>query len=59
MIRFIFFIALVVLVAALLYIVGKAIYDILSKSQASNLEEDIKKGEKAKETIKQLNKQIK
>jgi hypothetical protein len=38
---------------------GKGIYTILTKSQASNLEEDIKKGEKAKETIKQLNKQIK
>jgi hypothetical protein len=38
---------------------GKGIYNILTKSQASNLEEDIKKGEQAKETIKQLNKQIK
>ena len=59
MIKFIVFIALVVIIATMLYMLGKGIYSILSKSQASNLEEDIKKGEKAKETIKQLNKQIK
>jgi hypothetical protein len=59
MIKFIVFIALVVIVAIMLYMLGKGIYTILTKSQASNLEEDIKKGEKAKETIKQLNKQIK
>jgi uncharacterized membrane protein SpoIIM required for sporulation len=59
MFRFIFFIALVALIAIVLYMLGKGIYNILTKSQASNLEEDIKKGEKAKETIKQLNKQIK
>ena len=43
----------------MLYMLGKGIHSLLTKSQASNLEEDIKKGEKAKETIKQLNKQIK
>ena len=59
MIRFIVFISLVALVAIVLYMLGKGIYNILTKSQASNLEEDIKKGEQAKETIKQLNKQIK
>lgn len=59
MIRFIVFIALVALIAIVLYMLGKGIYSLLTKSQASNLEEDIKKGEKAKETIKQLNKQIK
>jgi len=58
MIRFIFFIVTVVIIAASLYTLGKAIYNLLSKSQASNLEEDINKGEKAKETIKQLNKKI-
>jgi hypothetical protein len=59
MIKFIVFIALIAIVAIMLYMLGKGIYTILTKSQASNLEEDIKKGEKAKETIKQLNKQIK
>jgi uncharacterized membrane protein len=58
MFRFIFFIALVALIAIVLYMLGKGIYNILTKSHASNLEEDIKKGEKAKETIKQLNKKI-
>jgi hypothetical protein len=58
MIRFIVFLVLVALVAIMLYMLGKGIYNVLAKSQSSNLEEDIKKGEKAKETIKQLNKKI-
>lgn len=58
MFRFIFFVALVALIAIVLYMLGKGIYNVLTKSQASNLEEDIKKGEKAKQTIKQLNKKI-
>lgn len=59
MIRFVVFIALIALIAIVLYMLGKGIYTLLTKSQASNLEEDLKKGEKAKETIKQLNKKIK
>ena len=59
MIRFIFLIALVALIAVVLYMLGKGIHSLLTKSQASNLEEDLKKGEKAKQTIEQLNKKIK
>jgi uncharacterized protein (DUF697 family) len=59
MIKFVVFLSLVAIIATIMYLLGKVMYNILSKSQASNLEEDIKKGEKAKETIKQLNKQIK
>lgn len=59
MIRFIFIIVLVAVLATILYVVGKGIYSLLTKSQASNLEEDLKKGEKAKETIKNLNNKIK
>ena len=58
MIKFVVFLSLVALIAIVLYMLGKGIYNVLSKSQASNLEEDIKKGEKAKQTIKQLNKQV-
>jgi hypothetical protein len=58
MFRFIFFISLVALIAIVLYMLGRGIYKVLTNSHASNLEEDIKKGEKAKETIKQLNKKI-
>lgn len=59
MIRFIFIIVLVAVLTTILYVVGKGIYSLLTKSQASNLEEDLKKGEKAKETIKNLNNKIK
>ena len=59
MIRFIFIIVLVAVLATILYVVGKGIHSLLTKSQASNLEEDLKKGEKAKETIKNLNNKIK
>jgi|Laugrespbdmm15sd_2_1035082.scaffolds.fasta_scaffold506271_1 hypothetical protein len=59
MFRFIFIIVLVAVLAAILYFVGKGIHSLLSKSQASNLEEDLKKGEQAKQTIQQLNKKIK
>ena len=59
MFRFIFIVVLVVVLAAILYFVGKGIYSLLSKSQASSLEEDLKKGEKAKETIQKLNQKIK
>lgn len=50
---------MVVVLASILYFVGKGIHSLLTKSQASNLEEDLKKGEKAKETIKKLNQKIK
>lgn len=59
MFRLVFFIALVVLIAIVLYMLGKGIYSLLTKSQASSLEEDLKKGEKAKQTIEQLSKKIK
>ena len=59
MIKFITFVALIIVIAITLYAVGKLVHKLLTMSQASNLEEDIKKGEKAKQTIKQLNKKIK
>lgn len=46
MFRFIFIIVLVAVLAAILYFVGKGIHSLLSKSQASNLEEDLKKENK-------------
>jgi uncharacterized protein HemX len=59
MIRILIFIALVIAIGSVLYLLGKNVLKALSKDVSENLENDIQKGEQAKEKIKQLNKKIK
>jgi hypothetical protein len=59
MIKMLVFIALVVAIGSVLYLIGNKVSKVLSKDVSENLENDIQKGKQAKEKIKQLNKKIK
>jgi Flp pilus assembly pilin Flp len=58
--RLLIFIALVIIaIGSVLYLIGNNVSKAFSKDVSENLENDIQKGEQAKQTIKQLNKKIK
>jgi hypothetical protein len=59
MIKMLVFIALVIAIGSVLYLIGNKVSKVLSKDVSENLENDIQKGKQAKEKIKQLNKKIK
>lgn len=59
MIKLLIFIALVIAIGSVLYLIGNNVLKAFSKDVSENLENDIQKGEQAKQTIKQLNKKIK
>jgi uncharacterized protein involved in cysteine biosynthesis len=59
MIKLLIFIALVIAIGSVLYLIGNNVSKAFSKDVSENLENDIQKGEQAKQTIKQLNKKIK
>ena len=59
MIKFLIFIALVIAIGSVLYLIGNKVSKVLKIDVSENLENDIQKGEQAKQKIKQLNKKIK
>jgi hypothetical protein len=59
MIKMLVFIALVIAIGSVLYLIGNKVSKVLKIDVSENLENDIQKGEQAKQKIKQLNKKIK
>jgi hypothetical protein len=59
MIKFLIFIALVIAIGSVLYLIGNKVSKVLKIDVSENLENDIQKGKQAKQKIKQLNKKIK
>jgi hypothetical protein len=59
MIKMLVFIALVIAIGSVLYLIGNKVSKVLKIDVSENLENDIQKGKQAKQKIKQLNKKIK
>ena len=59
MIKMLVFIALVIAIGSVLYLIGNKVSKVLRIDVSENLENDIQKGKKAKQKIKQLSKKIK
>jgi hypothetical protein len=59
MIKFLIFIALVIAIGSVLYLIGNKVSKVLKIDVSENLENDIQKGKQAKQKIKQLSKKIK
>ena len=59
MIKILVFIALVIAIGSVLYLIGNKVSKVLRIDVSENLENDIQKGKKAKQKIKQLSKKIK
>lgn len=56
MIRILIFIALVIAIGSVLYLVGRNVLKAFGKDFSENLEKDIQKGEQAKQQLDKLNK---
>jgi hypothetical protein len=59
MIKMLVFIALVIAIGSVLYLIGNKVSKVLKIDVSENLENDIQKGKQAKQKIKQLSKKIK
>ena len=53
------FIALIIAIGSVLYLIGNKVSKVLKIDVSENLENDIQKGKQAKQKIKQLSKKIK
>jgi len=59
MIKMLVFIALIIAIGSVLYLIGNKVSKVLKIDVSENLENDIQKGKQAKQKIKQLSKKIK